>query len=125
MLFFTTFEDGINLAQKMLEKCGIKVTKFDEMSTSAIKEVSNIMVGSYLSAIYEMLNISFIQGPPIFIYDMLGAILDSLCSYAGMKSDYLLCINTKFVDQDDHLNMDLLFIPPEQTLQEVLKRLHL
>ena len=51
MLFFTTFEDGINLAQKMLDKCGINVNKFDEMSTSAIKEVSNIMVGSYLSAI--------------------------------------------------------------------------
>ncbi|HCX64793.1 MAG TPA: chemotaxis protein CheC, partial [Eubacteriaceae bacterium] len=62
------------LVQMMLPE-GMEVT--EEIEYSAISELVNIVVTSYLNAISKMININLISSVPALVVDMFGAILSS------------------------------------------------
>lgn len=48
---------------------------FDEMTSSVLTEIGNILAGSYLSALSNMTNLRIMPGVPALAMDMAGAIL--------------------------------------------------
>lgn len=67
----------------------------DEMAESAVKEVGNVLTGSFVSAIGQMTGLRMITAVPLFAFDMLGAILSSLLVAAGRVEDSVLVIETE------------------------------
>ena len=71
---------------------------FDEMDLSAMKEIGNIIAGSYLSALSSMTNLSIAPSVPYIAVDMAAAILSVPAIQFGQYGDNALLIETEFGD---------------------------
>lgn len=83
---------------------------FDGMDISAMEEVGNIIVGSYLTAIAQLTNLTIEPSVPYISVDMAGAILSFAAIQLGQYGDNALMIETSFEDQD-MLQGYLIFLP--------------
>lgn len=72
-------------------------TELDEMSESAVKEVGNVLTGSFSNAIGMMSQLKMVTTVPVFAFDMLGAILTSLMIASGRVEDKVLVIETELL----------------------------
>lgn len=100
-------------------------TYLDEMGTSVIMEVGNILAGNFLSAFSEMCRISFVSSTPAFAFDMLGAVLSSAFLEGGYYSDRALVIETEFYGQLITISGHFFLIPENNSLDIILKSLGL
>jgi len=73
--------------------------QFDEMDLSAMKEIGNIIAGSYLSALSSMTNLNIAPSVPYIAVDMAGAILSIPAIQFGQFGDNALLIETEFGDE--------------------------
>ena len=72
---------------------------FTEMDLSAIKEIGNIIAGSYLSALSSMTNLTISPTIPYVAIDMAAAILSVPACMFGQYGDNALLIETQFGDE--------------------------
>lgn len=72
---------------------------FSEIELSALKEVGNIITGSYLNSLSTMTNLKMIPSIPYVTVDMAGAILSVPAIEFGMIGDKILMIETQFFDE--------------------------
>ena len=72
---------------------------FDEMDLSAMKEIGNIIAGSYLSALSTMTNLVILPSVPYIAVDMAAAILSVPAIQFGQYGDNALLIETEFGDE--------------------------
>ena len=70
-----------------------------ELDKSALKEVGNIICGSFLTVFSNTLKIKIIEHIPSFSFDMFGAIIDQIIVQFALKSQEALVIEVKFVFQ--------------------------
>ncbi len=80
---------------------------FDEMDLSAMKEIGNIIAGSYLSALATMTGLRIQPSVPFIAVDMAAAILSVPAIQFGQYGDNALFISTEF---GDDVMMDGYFI---------------
>lgn len=73
---------------------------FSEMEMSALKEIGNIVSGSYLTAISKLTNLKMISTIPEMTIDMIGALLSVPASEFGKYGDKLLLIQSQFGEMD-------------------------
>ena len=73
--------------------------EFDEVEMSALKEVGNIITGSYLNSLSMMTNLKLIPSIPYVAIDMAAAILSVPAIQFGMMGDKILLIETQFFDE--------------------------
>lgn len=71
----------------------------DEIQMSALKEVGNIIAGSYLNSLAQMTNLKMIPSVPYLAIDMAGAILSVPAIEFGVMGDSMLLIETQFFDE--------------------------
>ncbi|NLM98114.1 MAG: chemotaxis protein CheC [Halanaerobiaceae bacterium] len=113
-------------AQNLLEMVlyrNIDLSEMTEVEISAVKEIGNILSGSYLSAINQMTGLNLFQSIPAFAYDMAGAILGSSMISISMESDKALLIETKFKYGDNEIEGYFFFIPSPGSLEKILNTL--
>ncbi|MCL2164299.1 MAG: chemotaxis protein CheC [Oscillospiraceae bacterium] len=87
------------LLSEMLNVTGDKSRppeEFDEMEVSALREIGNIMISSYLAAISDLTGLRIIPCVPEMAVDMSGAILSVPAIEFGKIGDYVLYIETVF-----------------------------
>ena len=77
-------------------------TSLDDMGRSALAEVGNLMVSSFLNAMVSSLLVGMPwklkPSPPAVVVDMLGAILDLIVTPAAAIGDDMLVVETTFRD---------------------------
>lgn len=101
-------------------------TKFlKEIDRSALKEVGNILVGAFLTALMEFLNISLIPSVPLIAYDMVGAILEALAIEFGKDADYIFCIQTEFIDPSLNMEGDFLLLFDRKPLDVMIEKIEI
>lgn len=85
----------------------------DGIGNSAFCEISNILCGSYLSAISTLLHTQLIQSPPNFAVDMEGAILGEALNELSLYDNSVLMVDTALYHQDRkcRLSGEFLFLP--------------
>lgn len=77
----------------------------DDMATSTINEIGNILTGSFISAISNFTNLKIIPSTPIFAFDMLAAIFTTLITTSGQpEGDNVLTIKTEMYRDDRKIN---------------------
>ena len=100
---------------------------FGELEQSVLKEVANILVGAYLSALSEFLGMVLIMSVPALAIDQAGAILSSTYLNFGDEGEYVFCIDTQLTvaEQTDPLRAHFLLVPDMVSLRVILRALRL
>ncbi len=97
-----------------------------EMEQSSLKEVVNILSGSYLSALSSFLEMSLLPSIPNLIVDAPGAILN--LSFSDLKEDRVFCIETHFIfpgKRNKDIRGYFLLMPNLNSLNNILKSMQL
>lgn len=123
-LFILELEEAKNLAGTMLMKTYPEdYTDFDSMDKSALKEVGNILMSSYISSISTLTNLKLRTEPPAISIDMAGAVLSLPISELGQIGDRALIIDSKFLDNDKPINGFLMLVTDEESFDHIFESL--
>lgn len=101
---------------------GTQVSELDEMAQSALKEIGNIITGSYLNSMSTLTNLTITESVPDLAVDMAGAILSVPAIEFGMVGDKMLLIQTAFTD-DEEINGFFILVPDLPSYGKLLKAL--
>ena len=96
---------------------------FTEIEQSALKEIGNILAGSYLSSLSALTNLRILPSVPYMAIDMAGAILSVPAIEFGKVGDKVLYIETEFNEGKDKVVGDFFLIPDLKTYDILLKAL--
>jgi chemotaxis protein CheC len=98
---------------------------FGDLERSAVKEIGNVIVGAYLNALAAFTGMTISMSVPGFAIDMAAAILMTSYLNFGSEEDFVLSIGTSLgVDGEEDLNAHFLLIPDEDSLNRILRALH-
>ncbi len=122
MMFLLDMQSAHNLVNRMMMRPLDYNEDFDEMDLSAIKEIGNIIAGSYLSALSGLTNMVIMPTVPYVSVDMAAAILSVPAIQFGMIGDNALMIKTDFGD-DFAINGHFILMPEEDSYDKILKSL--
>lgn len=121
IMFLLKRKSARNLVAKLM---GItfESEEFTEMEESALKEIGNIITGSYLNALSALTNFKIYPTVPSLCVDMAGAILSVPAIEFGAVGDRILLIQTQFSDE---LELDGYFImvPDLESYDKILTSL--
>ena len=106
-----------------LGKEDIDVTDLDEGDISAIKEMGNIMAGSYLGALGTMTGMTIDMSTPSMTVDMMGAIMNAPMVEFSEVGDKVLFINDGFIIDKVDIKSNIILIPTVESLDILMKKL--
>ena len=91
----------------------------DEMAQSALKEVGNILVSSFLIALSQFSGISLQPSVPALAVDMIGASIDAIFLEEGSLDDTVLFIDTQ-LSGIPMIKGQFIFLPDDGSLKKLL-----
>ena len=91
----------------------------DEIGTSALKEIGNIITGAYLNSLSTLTNLKIYPSVPDLTIDMAGAILSVPAIEFGTLGDKILLIQTQFTD-DCELDGFFILVPDLESYGKIL-----
>ena len=98
----------------------------EEMRTSVFQEIGNILGNSYIGAIAQLTGLSLVSSVPSVATDMLLAVLTTTFLDAEQYSDYVLSIDTNFIDEDNkESGGSMFYVPKPGSLDKILTKLGL
>lgn len=121
-----TLDEAETLVQQILNDGEIQLfnqNKFDELAISALKEVGNILTGSYLSALADFIKLGMQPSIPYLSVDMAGAVLTAGLTELLHISDYAIVINTEIGETNNGLNGHFFYLPNPETLPKIFSTL--
>ena len=96
---------------------------FDEIEMSALKELGNILAGSYVSSLSNLTGLSIMPTVPEIAIDMAGAIISVPAIEFGKLGDTVLYIETEFVEGSTKVLGDFFMIPDLDSYEVLLRAL--
>ena len=121
ILFLMPRENAFYLVDDLMGRPHGTTQALEPMDESALKEVGNILTGSYLNAFFHFTNISMIPSIPSLAIDMAGAILNVVLVQLGQMGDKAMVIETKFLAEDDSVNGHFFLVPDPGSLGTIVK----
>ncbi len=106
-----------------LGKENVNVVELDENDFSAIKEMGNIMAGSYLGAVSTLTGLTIDMSVPSMTVDMMGAIMNAPMIEFSEVGDKVLFINDGFIIDEVDINSNIILIPTVESLDILMKKL--
>lgn len=94
-----------------------------EMGSSVLCEIANIISAAYMNSIAQLTNLAILPSVPATSYDMLGAILTTTFIESNQYDEYILDIETVFLDDDTEENIGghFYYIPMPGSLEKILQ----
>jgi chemotaxis protein CheC len=123
LLFLLDKEFTHMMINVLLDKKIDSFESINEMDMSALKEIGNIMSGSYINAICSLTGLDIKLLPPDIAIDMVGAILNYPAEQFGAMGDKVLYIEEKFTREDESIKSHLLIMPELDSLNLMFERL--
>jgi len=99
--------------------------EINDLSSSVLREVGNILTGSYLTALSDFLNVNIHPSIPYFSVDMAGALLTVGLIELSQVTDYAIIIDTKMNDDETEngVNGQFFFMPELESVSKIFKEL--
>ena len=117
----------LDLANVVLEKLiGTRYESFeqlDELAYSALEEIGNIIICSYVNAFTQLVGVEIDLSVPSSTLNMLGGILTVPIAEYGYETDKLMYINAEFIMDGARLSDGLLMMPDIESLNRILEKL--
>lgn len=101
----------------------VKVISLGETEMSAIKEMGNIMAGSYLQALSQLTGLTIDMSVPSMTVDMLGAIMSVPIIEFAEVGDRVLFIDDGFVIDGVDIKSNIILIPEMESLSTLMEKL--
>lgn len=118
IMFVLDQESAINLVDLLMPR---EQAEFDEFTISALKEIGNILSGSYIASLSGLTNLKIKISIPAIAIDMAGAILSVPAIHFGQMSDNVMIIQNEFIETEAAKSVDgYFFLIPDMESYEVL-----
>ncbi|SRR5690625_498366 len=126
--FLLSIEEATLIVRQMLRDDTIQIStmdNMDEMIISVLKEVANIVVGAYISALADFSNIKISTTVPFISIDMAGATLVTGLIELSQVADHSMMIGTKFSGDDKQKNAQghFLLVPELDSIPKLFSAL--
>ena len=121
MMFLTQKQFAHLVLNILMDKHFDSFEDLGEMDISAVKEVGNIMVSSYMGAISQMTNFKIALSPPSIAIDMAGALLNVPAVEIEKYGDKALFIQDGFINGDNQVTSYLIMIPEVGYLKKLFQ----
>ena len=125
MMFLLKKESARRLVNQLLFRSNEDIDPdagFDEMEMSAMKEIGNIMTGSYLNSMSDLTRLKIYPSVPDITIDMAGAILSVPAIEFGVLGDRILMIQTRFFDEIE-IDGYFILVPDIDSYHKILEAL--
>lgn len=123
MLFLYDKRFARKMLKKLLQTEYKDFDAMDDMAFSALKEVGNIIICSYINAFSQLVHVDLHLSVPSSTVNMLGGILTVPMAEFGYESDKLMYSNADFLMDGKSLPSWLLMIPDIHSLNTILEKL--
>mgnify|MGYP000155939664 FL=1 len=123
IMFILDLESSRLLVNFLMGRPSKTDLEYDEITLSALKEIGNILAGSYLSALSNLTNLKIKSSVPGLAIDMAGAILSVPAIEFGKTSDVVLYIENEFTDGCNSVKGNLFLIPDTESCNRLLQAL--
>ena len=95
----------------------------EDLANSALQELVNILVNSFLNAVMKLMDANLVTSVPIIIEDMFGAIMSSVYLEQSQYDDSIMIIKNEFYYLGDRLESSLYFVPKPGIIEKMLTAL--
>ncbi len=123
MLFIFKMDLANAVLGKLLERHYQSFEELDEMDFSALEEIGNIIICSYVNAFTQLVGVEIDLSVPSSTINMLGGILTVPIAEYGYETDKLMYINAEFIMDGEKLSDGLLMLPDIESLNSILEKL--
>ena len=123
MLYTQELESMNVMLQGVLAEKIDNYFQLNEMEISAIIEVGNIIISSYMNAITSLAGITANLSVPGISINMLGGILAVPMVEYGYESNKILTIGRELIMDNQELESNLILLPDVQSLNYLFKKL--
>lgn len=112
-----------DIAKDIIEMLlGRREEEYTELGNSVLCEIGNILSGSYMNAISQFTGLKVISSVPAVSCDMISAILSTTFLESGQFEDYILDIETVFLDEKrKNFGAHFYYVPVPNSLEKILK----
>lgn len=107
----------------MLDKELTSYEEMEDLERSALIEIGNIMISTFINALSGLAGISVELSVPSMTVDMQGAILAVPMAEYGGQTDYLMTIGSNFMINNHKVPCRLLLSPDVRSLNYLLRKL--
>ena len=121
MLLLFSPENARMLVDMVSGKPARTTQTLDEEGASAVKEVGNILSGSYLNALSKLVGLNLVNSVPGYSEDMLEAVLQSALMDLGQEAEFAFLIATDLIVSGHRVNAHFLLVPHADSLQTLLR----
>ena len=126
MMFLLEIDSARVLVNRLLGKANDETEKnnieFDEMEFSAMREIGNIITGSYLSALSDLTKLTIVSSVPSLQIDLAEALLSIPAIEFSKIGDKVLLIQTQF-DNESQINGFFVLVPELESYDKILSSL--
>lgn len=98
--------------------------ELNEITHSALQELGNIMITSYLNALSKMTNSLMAPSVPGVAIDMAGAVWQSVLAGAEITNEVTV-IRTEFFADGEAIEGNIIFLPDDEDFQKIARLLGL
>lgn len=114
----------VNLVlESVMDKGITNYEQLSELEHSALIEVGNIMISTFINALSGLADVNIDLTVPAYTVDMQGAILAVPMAEYGGQSDYIMTIGGNFVCDNKQVPCRLLMSPDLRSLNALLRKL--
>ena len=123
MLFVLTKEFSDEILFRMLGKADSDFLALDEIDSSVLIEIGNIVISSYITAMASLTGVNVELSVPQLALNMLGGIMSVPIAMMGQHSDRIMMITGEFKIDGKALNSNMLLLPDVESLNVLMKKL--
>ena len=105
MLFILTKQFSDEILFRMLGKTEANFFELEEIDSSVLMEIGNIVISSYITAMASLVNMSVELSVPQLAVNMLGGIMSVPIAMMGQHSDRIMMITGEFLPDVESLNV--------------------
>ena len=116
---------SVALNTPVVDTTDLSTFQLSELESSTLTEISNILVGSFLSAISSFTNLKVTPSVPQLAIDMLGAIMSIVAIEYGKIGDSVLFLETQFSDVLKEITGQFFLIPDYESYKILMGSLGL
>ena len=120
ILFTIEKEAAINIISSLI---GEKQEQITELGSSALCEIGNIIASSFMNAIAKLTNLTVKASVPAIAIDMMAAILSTTYIESGQFDEYVLDLETQFLQENQKMNGHFYYIPMPGSLEKIFNSL--
>lgn len=125
--FILTIEEAEALVKQMVPSADVDVLNDQDANSytlSALREVGNIVTGSYLSALSDFMSLDMSYSIPYLSVDMAGAIITVGLVEISQETDNAIVINTEIKDgEENQFHGQFILLPDPEALPIIFSAL--